>query len=126
MIEELGKQYEEEYEKDMREIKQLGFKPEWSFDGIVKDTDLILPLPFLQRPGIGSRILVRSYVRRYLHAIYKELNDWIEENRERASHLMLCCIVYTEDFVTQFLDHMLVALYKAVLEKSNKVVMKNV
>ena len=117
LIEELGKQYEEEYEKDMREIKQLGFKPEWSFDGTIKDTDLILPLPFLQRPGIGTRILVRSYVRRYLHAIYKELNDWIEENRERASHLMLCCIVYTEDFVTQFLDHMLVAFYKAILEK---------
>lgn len=100
MIEELGKQYEEEYEKDIRELKQLGFKPEWSHDGLVRDTDLILPLPFVERPCLGSRILVRSYVRRYLHALYKEINDWIEENRERASNLLLSCILYTEDFMT--------------------------
>ena len=29
LIEELGKVYEEEYEKDIREIKQYGIKPEW-------------------------------------------------------------------------------------------------
>lgn len=117
LIEELGKQYEEEYEKDIRELKQLGFKPEWSFDGKIKDTDIILPMPFIHRPCLGSRILVRSYVRRYLHAIYKEINDWIEDNRERASQLLLCCIIYTEDFMTQFMDHLLVSLYKTVLEK---------
>ena len=65
-------------------------------------------------------------MRRYLHALYKEINDWIEENRERASQLLLCCVVYTEDFMTQFMDHLLVALYKTVLEKDNKTVMKNV
>ncbi|CDW81095.1 UNKNOWN [Stylonychia lemnae] len=126
LIEELGKQYEEEYEKDIRELKQLGFNPEWTFNGKVKDSDVTLPLPFIHRPCLGSRILVRSYVRRYLHALYKEITDWIQENRERASNLLLCCIIYTEDFMTQFMDHLLLSLYKAVLDKENKVVMKNI
>jgi len=126
LIEELGKQYEEEYEQDVRELKQLGFKPEWSFEGKVRDADLLLPLPFVHRPCLGARVLVRSYVRRYLPALYKEINDWIEENRERASQLLLCCVIYTEDFMTQFMDHLLVALYKSVLEKENKTVARNV
>jgi hypothetical protein len=66
-------------------MKQYGFKGEWSLNGAVKDSDLYYPYPFIHRPCLGSRILVRSYVRRYLHAIYKEVQDWIQENRERAS-----------------------------------------
>lgn len=69
-------------------------------DGKVRESDLILPYPFIHRPCLGSRILVRSYVRRYLGAIYKEVADWIEENRERSSHLLVCSIIYTEDFMT--------------------------
>ena len=114
----MGRQYEEEYEKDVRDLKQMGFHPEWSYQGKVTDADLYLPFPFIHRPCLGSRILVRSYVRRYLHAIYREITDWIQENRERASTLLLCSIIYTEDFMTQFLDHLLVALYKAVLDTS--------
>lgn len=124
-MEEMGKHYEEEYEADIREVKQLGFTPEWSFSGKVRDSDILLPLPFLHRPCLGARILVRSYVRRYLHAIYKEITDWIQENRERSSHLLLCSIIYTEEFMTQYLDHVLVALYKGIGEKENKTVMKN-
>ena len=44
--------------------------------------------------------MVRSYVRRYIKAIYHEMGDWIEENAERASHLLLYSIVYSEDFMT--------------------------
>ena len=85
LFEEMGHHYEEEYEKDIREIKQLGITPEWSFGGKIKDSALILPLPFIHRPCMGARILVRSYVRRYLQPIYREITDWIQENRERAS-----------------------------------------
>jgi hypothetical protein len=77
LIEELGRVYEEEYEKDIREIKQLGYTPEWALNGLVKDSDLFLPYPFVHRPSLGARILVRSYVRRYLKALYNEINDWI-------------------------------------------------
>ena len=126
LFEEMGHSYEIEYEKDIREIKQLGITPEWAFNSKVRDSDLILPLPFIHRPCLGARILVRSYVRRYLSPIYKEVNDWIQEHRERASHLLLCSIIYTEEFMTQYLDHLLVALYKSIGEKENKVVMKNI
>lgn len=54
------------------------------------------------------------------------MGDWIEENAERASHLLLFSIVYSEDFMTQFMDEMLVALYKVVLNTTNKVIMKRV
>ena len=100
MIEELGRIYEEEYEKDIREIKQFGYTPEWGLNGAVKDSDLPLPYPFVHRPCLGSRILVRSYVRRYLKALYNEVNDWIQENRERSSQLLMFSIIYTEDFMT--------------------------
>lgn len=66
--------------------------------------------------------MVRSYVRIYLHALYKEITDWIQENRERASNLLMCLTIYAEDFMTQFLDHLFVSLYKGILEPSNKVV----
>lgn len=85
LYEEMGHHYEEEYEKEIREVKQLGITPEWTFGGKVRDSDLILPLPFIHRPCMGARILVRSYVRRYLQPIYREITDWIQENRERAS-----------------------------------------
>ena len=40
--------------------------------------DLPLPFPFSKRPTLGARVLVRSYIRIYLRALYKELTDWIE------------------------------------------------
>ena len=39
--------------------------------------------------------------------------------------MLLCSIIYTEEFMTQYLDHLLVSLYKGIGEKENKVVMRN-
>ena len=75
---------------------------------------------------MGARLLVRSYVRRYLHALYKEIGDWIEEHAERSSNLLLYSICYTEEFVTQYLDHLLVAMYRASLVKNNKTIRTNI
>jgi len=35
-------------------------------------------------------------------------------------------VIYSEEYITQFLDNLLVALYKNVLEKENKIIMKNI
>jgi len=35
-------------------------------------------------------------------------------------------ILYSEDYMVQFLDNLLVSLYRVILEKENKVVKKNV
>lgn len=125
IIEELGLKHEEENESKYRERKQLGFNEEWTLNGTIKDSQMDLPYPILHRPRLGARVLVRSYTRRYIKAIFHELGDWIEENAERTSNLLLFSIIYSEDFMVQFMDEMLVKMYKVVLSKSNKVLMKN-
>ena len=78
---------------------------------------LPLPHPFKHRPRLGARLVVRNYTRIYLQALYREISDWIHEARIRSSYLLLYCIVYTEDFITQYLDHLFLGLYKGILDK---------
>lgn len=122
LIEEIGRQHEELNEDKFREIKQFGYVPEWLHNGLVKDEDVTLPEPLAHRPRLGARILVRSYVRRYLKALYAEIGAWIQDHQERAANLLMYSICYVEEFMTQYLDHLLVAMYKAILNKENKVV----
>ena len=117
LIEEMGMDYEEREEEKIRDKKQYALDAAWTNKG--EFIDLPLPRPFRHRPRLGARNVIRGYIRRYLTAIYKELSDWILENRARAAHLLLCLIVYTEDYVMQFLDHLLLSLYKAILEKED-------
>jgi len=120
----MGILYEEEYEEKLREHKQFGVAAEWALQG--PDPKLNYPFPILHRPRLGTRWLVRQYVRRFIQALYKEVSDWQIENRARASHLLLYSIIYTEEFMVQFLDNLLVALYKTVLEREDKTIKKNV
>jgi hypothetical protein len=119
LLEEMGMDFEEREEKKVRDTKQYSLDAEWTNNG--EFIDLPLPRPFKHRPRLGARNVIRGYVRRYLKAIYKELSDWILENRQRAAHLLLWLLVYTEDYITQFLDHLLLSLYKAILEKEDMV-----
>lgn len=99
LIEEIGLRHEEypENEVKLRELKQFGFKSEWTYNGIISDDKVFLPAPIAARPRLGSRILVRSYVRRYLKALYRELADWIEYHQERAVKLLMYSICYVEE-----------------------------
>jgi hypothetical protein len=96
------------------------------YGGIITDDLVKLPDPIIARPRLGSRILVRSYVRRYLKALYKELADWIDVHQERAVKLLVYSICYVEEFMTQYMDHLLIAVYKAILNRENKVVSKHI
>ena len=76
MIEEMGAKFEEEEESKFRDSKQYAMDAEWAkgrkeFDG------LWFPESVPTRPRLGARALVKSYTRRYLPALYKELSDWI-------------------------------------------------
>ena len=113
-------------EEKFREVKQFGYVPEWQFQGVIKDEFITLPEPLAHRPRLGSRILLRSYVRRYLKALYREIGDWIADHQERASNLLMYSICYVEEFMTQYLDHLLVAMYKAILNSENAPVQKNI
>lgn len=87
IIEEVGLAVEREKEKDFREIKQLGYHPEWSYEG--KIITLPLPEPFKERPRLGSRNLVKGHFLRLTSAISRELKDRIGiANRLRAAKLL--------------------------------------
>ena len=117
LLEEMGMDYEEREESKVRDTKQYALDAEWTNNG--EFIGLPLPRPFKHRPRLGARNVVRNYTRRYLKAVYKELSDWIVENRQRAAHLLLSLVIYTEDYITQYLDHLLLSLYKAILEKDD-------
>jgi hypothetical protein len=59
--------------------------------------------------------MVRSYVRRYVQALYKEVSDWQDTSRARSAYLLLYSVIYAEEFMIQYLDNLFVALYKTVL-----------
>ncbi|CAG9313032.1 unnamed protein product [Blepharisma stoltei] len=122
-IEAIGQKYEEEKEKEIREIRQLGFQEPWTCDGIM--TYLPLPEPFAKRPRLGARLYFRQYVRRYLNAIFAELGDWIASSRLYSSNLLVCLIIFTEDYITQHLDKFLSCIYKALIMNSNPKVIEN-
>lgn len=96
------------------------------YGGQIKDEHVFLPFPIAKRPRLGARILVRSYVRRYLKAVYKEIGDWQEEHAERSSYLLLYSIAYVEEFTTQYLDHLMISMYKASLIDNNKTIQNNI
>lgn len=74
----------------------------WTKEG--KLVDLELPKPLTKRLRIGSRHFVRNQVRKMWGALYKELRDSNDENSVRASRLVLMGVVFTEDYMTQYLD----------------------
>lgn len=126
MIEEIGLRHEEENEQKFRELKQFGYQPEWTFKGTIKDEHISLPDPIQHRPRLGARILVRSYVRRYLKALYGEIGSWIEEHQLRAANLLVYSVSYVEEYMTQYMDHLLVAMYKAILRKDSQKIVDRV
>lgn len=52
----------------------MGVHAEWTLDGEL--VGLTLPEPFKKRPCLGARVFIRSHVRKFFHALYKELKDW--------------------------------------------------
>lgn len=124
ILEELGQQYEEEYEEKLRDYKQLGIAPEWSPNNANPVVEY--PYPILHRPRIGTRWMVRQYVRRYVQALYKEVSDWQDTSRARSCYLLMYSLIYSEEFMVQYTDNLFVALYKSVLVKDDKVVVKTI
>lgn len=53
------------------------------------------------------------------NALYKELHDHVEENRLRAANLMLMGVIYSEDYMTQFLDQFIPNTITAIEYKDN-------
>ena len=56
-------------------MKQLGFHPDWSYEGRLYT--LSLPKPFTGRPRLGSRQLIRDQMSKLIFPIVRELKDRI-------------------------------------------------
>ncbi|EGR31275.1 protein kinase domain protein [Ichthyophthirius multifiliis] len=103
-------------EKDLRDNKQFGIDSEWTYDGKIKN--LPLPEPFIKRPCLGARMLVRSQFRKFQKALYREIKDSNLSSRIRAAQLLRISIIYCENYITQFLDELLrIIIWQTVLSK---------
>ena len=50
---------------------------------------------------------MRGHVRRFWNALYKEIRDINEENRLRSVNLALLGVIYTENYMAQYLDNLI-------------------
>ena len=86
-MEQIAVAVEREKEKEFREVKQLGYQPEWTYDG--KLSNLPLPKPFRSRPRLGARHLIKCHFYKLAPAINRELRDRISgKSRYRALQLL--------------------------------------
>jgi len=50
-----------------------------------------------------------------LKALYREIGEWIADHQERAVYILMYSVCYVEEFMTQYMDHLLVTMYKALI-----------
>lgn len=126
-MEEIGKQYEIDNEKEIREDRQYAIDSPWvklcskteidsstGFSNIIFNTNLYYPFPIANRPCLGARLLVRKYLRRYIKNLCKEYESIEEGIKIRVSNLILFSIVYTEDAIIEYLDQIFLCFQKEI------------
>ncbi|KAM3145249.1 hypothetical protein pb186bvf_002577 [Paramecium bursaria] len=127
IIDEVGLQWEVEREKDIKDQKQLGVDSPWTLGGNQKIINLPQEPPLKSRPRLGSRGFIRSQVRKMWPALYKEIVDSNEESRTRASKLIIYGVIYSEEYMTQFLDNfvpnMITAIKYAQTQNNQKILL---
>lgn len=115
IIDEVGLSMEREKEKEFREVKQLGFHPEWSYEG--KLLGLPLPKPFKARPRLGARYMVKAHLYKLIIPIGRELKDRINiQARLRAAQLLEMMLVFCEEGVVDNLNALIPVLNNIFLE----------
>ena len=113
ILKEIGHQIEVEKEKEFRDSKQYAIDAAWTWEGEL--VSLPVEPPFMTRPSLGSRVFVRGHVRKFWTALYKEVKDINIHNRTRAAHLLVYGIIFTENYMTQYLDIMIPQLLPNIL-----------
>ena len=63
-----------------RERLQLGYKEQWLLKGDIDETKLWFPLPFTERPDLGTRMLIRNYSRFWIKALFRDVKGLNMEN----------------------------------------------
>jgi hypothetical protein len=130
-MEEIGKLYEKDNEKDIREDVQYGIDAKWidicgeRSDFRINDngkiSGLYYPYPLTSRPRLGSRYIMKKYLKRYVKSLCKEFDSIDENIRKKCAKLMFFSIVYSEDTTSEFLDQIFLCFEKELIKYSNYV-----
>ncbi len=117
---EMGELHEKTNAKDYREQKEYGVDAPWiKYINKNKDFNLPYPFPITQRPCLGCRKIVLSYIRRYIKNLTREFEGIDNDIKYKVSNLLLYSIVYSEEGIVEYLDGILLLFMKDFLKTSN-------
>ncbi|KAJ1526826.1 hypothetical protein ONE63_008394 [Megalurothrips usitatus] len=76
----------------------------------------------LRRPNIGCRTLVKRNLHKIAPALVRELEDWLVDVRIKASQLLCVLILNAETDLHQYVEQLLVGMYRACNDEDPRVV----
>ena len=114
---EMGELHEKTNAKDYREQKEYGVDAQWI--KYVENMNLPYPFPIKERPSLGCRKIVLSYIRRYIKNLTREFEGIDNDIKYKVSNLLLYSIVYSEEGIVEYLDGILLLFMKDFLKTSN-------
>ena len=114
---EMGELHEKTNAKDYREQKEYGVDAPWI--KYVENLNLPYPFPIKERPSLGCRKIVLSYIRRYIKNLTREFEGIDNDIKYKVSNLLLYSIVYSEEGIVEYLDGILLLFMKDFLKTSN-------
>ena len=117
---EMGELHEKINAKDYREQKEYGVDAPWlKYINTDKNFSIPYPFPIKNRPGLGCRKIVLSYIRRYIKNLTREFEGIDNEIKYKVANLLLYSIVYSEEGIVEYLDGILLLFMKDFLKTSN-------
>ncbi|XP_015588991.1 dynein assembly factor 5, axonemal [Cephus cinctus] len=111
----VGKKYMEENESDQK------FKDKMDF---LIDAPEHYPTN-VSRPNLGCRVIAQQNLCKLVNGINSELGDWLVDIRIRSAQLLCVLVLNVEQDVTQHIEKLLPAMYRACNDE-NKGVVENV
>lgn len=78
ILSQIGVNYEKENEKDIIDDKQHGVERKWL---AYAEKELWYPFPLARRPNLGTRLIVKKYVRRFIKSMCKEF-EAVEDSKK--------------------------------------------
>nr|XP_018903074.1 PREDICTED: dynein assembly factor 5, axonemal [Bemisia tabaci] len=105
----IGQQYFTENEKELQEkLDYLPAKPDH------------YPQK-LERPHLGCRVLVQREMSKFIPAIAKELEDWVDDVKVKSAQLLAVVLLHGEHSITMHLEKILPTMYRAIIDTDTRV-----
>ena len=116
----MGELHEKTNAKDYREQKEYGIDAPWiKYINKNKEYKIPYPYPIKERPNLGCRKIVLSYIRRYIKNLTREFEGIDNDIKYKVANLLLYSIIFSEDGIVEYLDGILLLFMKDFLKVSN-------